>query len=72
MSIDSELTGHMRHFFSDYQHATGKFYKLNLELKRLQAMDRESHPKLYQYAVDRFLKRFVPQANTGKDYEKYG
>ena len=72
VSIDSDLTGQMRHFFSDYQHVTGKFYKLNLEVKQLQAMDRDSHPKLYQHAVDRFLKHFVPQVNTGENYEKYG
>ena len=68
VSIDSELTAQMRHFFSDYQHVIGKFYKLNLEVKRLQAMDRDSHPKLYQHAVDRFLKRFGPRVDTGENY----
>lgn len=72
VSIDPELTAQMRHFFSDYQHVTGKFYKLNLEVKRLQDMDRDNHPKLYQHAIDRFMKRFAPPVNTGENYEKYG
>ena len=69
VSIDSELTEQMRHFFSDYQHVTGKFYRLNLEVRRLQALDRDNQQKLYQHTLDAILKRCVPQVDRG---EKYG
>ena len=68
VSIDSELTEQMRHFFSDYQHVTGKFYRLNLEVRRLQALDRDTQQKLYQHALDAILKRCVPQVDRGKTY----
>ena len=51
-SIDAELTDQMRHFFSDYQHITRNFYKLNQDMNRLQAIDRDSHLQLYQLAID--------------------
>jgi len=65
VSIDPELTGQMRHFFSDYQHVTGKFYRLNLEVKRLQTLDRDNQQKLYRHTLDAILKRCVPQVNRG-------
>ncbi len=72
VSIDSELTLQMRHFFSDYQHLTAKFYKLNLEMKRLLALDRENQRTLYQHTVDRILKRCGWQVKPGERHEKYG
>ena len=69
VSIDSELTEQMRHFFSDYQHVTGKFYRLNHEVRRLQALDRDNQQKLYQHTLDAILRRCVPQVDRG---EKYG
>lgn len=62
LRIDPELTDGMRHFFSDYQHITKKFYRLNQQIDRLQAMDRDTHLKLYQHRIDEILKQFEPQA----------
>jgi hypothetical protein len=62
LRIDPELTDEMRHFFSDYQHITKKFYWLNQQMDRLQAMDRDTHLKLYQHRIDEILKQFEPQA----------
>ena len=72
VSIDAELTDQMRHFFSDYQHITRKFFKLNFEMNRLQAMDRDSHLKLYQHTIGDILKRFVPQVTSEGQDENTG
>jgi len=65
VSIDAELTDQMRHFFSDYQHITRDFYKLNQDMNRLQAIDRDSHLELYQLAIDEIIERFKPQDAPG-------
>jgi len=69
-TIDSELTDQMRHFFSDYQHITKKFYRLNQQMDRLQAMDKDIHLKLYQHRIDEILKKFEPQAEPGRDADE--
>jgi hypothetical protein len=63
--IDAELTDQMRHFFSDYQHITKTFQKLNQDIERLKAMDRGRHIKLYQFTVDEILARCKPQNTSG-------
>lgn len=70
VSIDSELTDQMRHFFSDYQHITKKFYRLNQQVDRLQAMEKDTHLKLYQHRIDEILKQFEPQAEPGRDADE--
>ena len=56
VTIDAGLTDQMRHFFSDYQHITKRYYKLNQDMARLGAMDRDRHPKLYQFTMDKILE----------------
>ena len=63
--IDAELTDQMRHFFSDYQHITKKFHKLNQDIERLKAMDRGRHIKLYQFTIDEILERCKTQNTSG-------
>ena len=70
VSIDSELTDQMRHFFSDYQHITKKFYRLNQQVDRLQAMEKDTHLKLYQHRIDEILKQFEPQTEPGRDADE--
>ena len=65
VSIDAGLTDQMRHFFSDYQHITKKFYKLNQDMERLRALDKNSHFKLYQFTIDKILEGCEPQAPPG-------
>lgn len=45
LPIDPDMVEDMLHFFSDYQHLTRAFKRLNREVKTLMAMDRhrESH-----------------------------
>ena len=70
VSIDSELIDQMRHFFSDYQHITRKFCKLNQNMEQLLAIDKDRHHKLYDNKIDDILVRFVRQVNPGdKDGE---
>lgn len=56
LTIDPELTDGMRHFFSDYQHITRKFYSLNQKIERLQEIDKDSQPNLYRHTIDDILK----------------
>lgn len=56
LSIDFELTDGMRHFFSDYQHITKEFYQLNHKLDRLQEIDKDCQPNLYQHTIDDILQ----------------
>jgi len=56
----------MRHFFSDYQHITNEFYKLNQMMDRLQEIDKDNQVKLYQHQIDEILKRFERQSYPGE------
>lgn len=56
LSIDTELTDGMRHFFSDYQHITRKFYILNDRIERLLQIDKTSQPNLYRHTIEDILK----------------
>jgi hypothetical protein len=65
ITIDAGLTDQMRHFFSDYQHITKRFYKLNREMERLGEMDKDRHLKLYQFTIDKILEVCKPQDIPG-------
>ena len=56
--IESELTDGMRHFFSDYQHITREFNRLNQKMGRLQEIDKNSQGNLYQHTIDDILHVF--------------
>ena len=56
--IEPELTDGMRHFFSDYQHITREFNRLNHEMERLLKIDKKSQLKLYRHTIEDILKRF--------------
>jgi hypothetical protein len=47
LPIDPDMVEDMLHFFSDYQHLTRAFKRLNREVKTLLAMDRHSEPHRY-------------------------
>ena len=47
LPIDPDMVEDMLHFFSDYQHLTRAFKRLNREVKILMAMDRHHEPHRY-------------------------
>jgi hypothetical protein len=47
LPIDPDMVEDMLHFFSDYQHLTRAFKRLNREVKILLALDRQSEPRRY-------------------------
>ena len=47
LPIDSEMVEDMLHFFSDYQHLTRTFKRLNREVKTLLALDKHKEPHRY-------------------------
>ena len=65
VTIDNALTDQMRHFFSDYQHITKRYYKLNQDMGRLAAMDKNRHLKLYQFTIDKILEGCEPPDAPG-------
>ena len=67
--IDPELTDGMRHFYSDYQHITKRFYRLNQKLDRLQQTDKDRQLKLYQNIIDDILQEDHGQTEPGDGYE---
>ena len=66
LSIDAELSDGMRHFFSDYQHITRAFYRLNRKMDRLREIDKDNQFTLYQHTIDDILNQVYP----GGDFEK--
>ena len=64
LSIDAELADEMRHFFSDYQHITKAFYRLNRKMNRLQEIDKDNQPALYQHTIDDIL---LTSATAGRE-----
>ena len=56
LSIDPGLSDGMRHFYSDYQHITRKFFKLNQELDLLRTIDKDKQSRLYQEKIDEILE----------------
>jgi hypothetical protein len=55
LSIDPELADGMRHFYSDYQHITRKFFKLNQKLDQLQKIDRNNQSELFEDSINEIL-----------------
>jgi hypothetical protein len=70
--IDSDLADGMRHFFSDYQHITRTFCRLNKEMDRLHEIDKDNQPNLYQHMIDDILKCEDRQIRPGGEYENTG
>ena len=64
--MDPGLADDMRHFFSDYQHITKKFYTLNKEIDRLCEIDKERQPNLFQHVLDDILNKRNPR-NIGEE-----
>jgi hypothetical protein len=56
LSIDPELADGMRHFYSDYQHITRKFFKLNQKLDRLREDHNDNRSKRFQDRIDEIFK----------------
>jgi hypothetical protein len=52
LPIDPDMVEEMLHFFSDYQHLTRAFKRLNREVKILLALDRQSEPRRYDEWVE--------------------
>ena len=70
--IDSELADGMRHFFSDYQHITREFNRLNQKMDRLLDMDKSKQSNLYQHTIDDILQGYNRQRKTGDDHGNSG
>jgi hypothetical protein len=56
LTIDSELADGMRYFYSDYQHITRKFFKLNQKLDRLREVHNDKQSKLFQDRIDEIFE----------------
>ena len=59
ISIDPELADGMRHFYSDYQHITRKFFKLNQMLDRLREDHNDNRSKLFQDRIEEIFELFA-------------
>jgi hypothetical protein len=55
LPIDPVMVEDMLHFFSDYQHLTRAFKRLNREVKTLLAMDRHRVPHRYDELTESIL-----------------
>ena len=67
--IDSELADGMRHFFSDYQHITREFNRLNQKMDRLLDIDKSKQSNLYQHTIDDILQGYNRQTRAGDEHE---
>jgi hypothetical protein len=65
LSIDSDLEDGMRHFFSDYQHITREFHRINQQMDRLQKIDPDRQPRLYRHAIDQILNSRHQEISPG-------
>ena len=72
LSIDSELTEGMQHFFSDYQHITKEFYRLNQKMDRLREIDKFSQHNLYQHKIEEIVQGYHRQSKPWDEYENTG
>ena len=57
--IDSELVNEMRHFFSDHQHITRGFIKLDRQLADLGSIDKDTQPGTYRYKLAEILSQMT-------------
>ncbi|MGD2010277.1 MAG: hypothetical protein PVG81_10690 [Desulfobacterales bacterium] len=55
LPIDPDMVEDMLHFFSDYQHLTRTFKRLNREVKILLALDRHREPHRYDEWVENIV-----------------
>jgi hypothetical protein len=55
LSLDREVMEGMGHFFSDYQHITREFNRINRHLDRLKKLDPARQSRLFQQSVDEML-----------------
>ncbi len=55
LSIDTEMVEDMLHFFSDYQHITRAFKRLNRQVKILSTLDRKSDQRRYEEWMNKIL-----------------
>lgn len=56
-SLDLELADDMRHFYSDHQFITRKFFLLNAGIRQLRKIDPDRQDKLYRDSVDELLQK---------------
>ena len=59
LSTDPELADGMRHFYSDYQHITRKFFELNHKLDRLREVENDNQSKLFQDRIEEIFELFA-------------
>ncbi len=55
LPVDPVMVEDMLHFFSDYQHLTRAFKRLNREVKTLMALDRRSEPRRYDELAENIV-----------------
>ena len=55
LPIDPDMVENMLHFFSDYQHLTRAFKRLNREVKILLALDKQTEPRRYHEWVENIV-----------------
>ena len=52
LQIDMAVVDEMRHFYSDYQHITRDFLRMDRLLSQLARTNRENQPQRYQQIID--------------------
>jgi len=72
LSIDSELEDGMRHYFSDYQHITREFNRINQQMDRLQEIEPDTQRRLYRHAIDEILSSRNQEISQADQNEKSG
>jgi hypothetical protein len=55
VAIDADMLEDMRHFFSDYQHITRDFMRVNRQVNVLIALDRQKDPHRYDEWVQKIV-----------------
>lgn len=53
--IDRDVLEGMGHFFSDYQHMTRRFNRINRQVKSLQQIDRHKEARRYEECVNEIV-----------------
>ena len=60
--IDKAVVDEMRHFFSDYQHLTREYIRMDNLIGRLAQTNRQIQPQRYRQVVDQILS---PERQSG-------
>ncbi len=55
LTADAEMLEDMLHFFSDYQHITRAYKRLNRHVKGLLALDKQAYPHRYDECVENIV-----------------